>query len=530
MGDTVPYPKDTEEKPESPMISDLPLDVRVRGSFLDRTRAFFAGATVEPVMIVHMTSAMLIQVVWQSFLLNLVCTEFATQNSTLGGKNITPAICHRLLTVVAEDDLDQAEAVIQSDAAKIQAWRAAVEFAILVPVVLLLGAWSDGANKSRTNRKAVMLLSLTGRFLQATFLFILNSIFRDGSLPHTVVRPSTLAALTMALPVALTGSTTAFDAAAYAHVACQAPPKRHTFRLGLANGFWCVGTVVGFVISGFLFKSLGFSGVFGTAAALELLAIALTMCLVKEKKVKENPVKASAIKYKYCHNCIDPREVLGPLKVTFRQRPNNSRRLIFLMLFCLILSYGASSGRQSVLFLYTRYRFQWDEVEYGLYGMFLMVMEVIGSFIAMGFFNYYLKMADPIIGAMSCTSHLLSSTFYLFANTGWQMYVAPLVEMANGQVVVIPRAIITKLVTKNEQGRVNSLLGCMEALIPLIFEPIYNRLYSDTLASPFPQAFFLLSAILALPPTALFVYLYIRDKNQAKRNPVQDGTDIPLNT
>ncbi|XP_071441257.1 probable peptidoglycan muropeptide transporter SLC46 [Hetaerina americana] len=505
------------------VVAVLPAGGRL--SLCRRVATFFRSATVEPVMVVHMTAAMLIQVVWQSFLLNMVCSEHAEQNKTVAGQNITPAVCHQLLTEVAEDDLDQAEAVIQIDAAKIQAWRSAVEFAILVPVVLLLGVWSDGTERSRANRRAVMLLSLLGRFLQASLLFVLSIIFHGGQ-PGShgaAVRPSTLAALTVALPVALTGSCTAFDAAAYAHVVCQAPPQHHTFRLGMANGFWCLGTVVGFVISGFLFKAFGFSGVFGTAAALEMAAIVLTLCLVKEKQGPR--VNSEA---KYCYKCMDPREIMGPLKVTFRRRPNNSRRLIFLMLFCLVLSYGASCGRQSVMFLYTRYRFHWDEVEYGLYGMFLMVMEVIGSFIAMGLFSYYMQMADAIIGAMSCTSHLLSSTFYLFANTSWQMYVAPLVEMANGQVVVIPRAIITKLVKRNEQGRVNSLLGCMEALIPMIFEPIYNRLYSDTLASTFPQAFFLLSATLVLPPTVLFIYLYVRDRQQMKTKPVHDETNEPL--
>jgi fucose permease len=54
-----------------------------------------------------------------------------------------------------------------------------------------------------------------------------------------------------------------------------------TVRLGLANAFWCLGSVVGLLLSGILFQSGGEILAFSAALALEVLAFAVSVWRVR---------------------------------------------------------------------------------------------------------------------------------------------------------------------------------------------------------------------------------------------------------
>lgn len=70
--------------------------------------------------------------------------------------------------------------------------------------------------------------------------------------------------------------------------------------------------------------------------------------------------------------------------------------------------------------------------------------------------------------------------------------------------IVTIRSIASKLVPQEEFGAVHSVLGCTEALVPLVYGPIYSKIYAATL-NIFPSAFYLVSALLITP--AVFIFL-----------------------
>jgi fucose permease len=57
--------------------------------------------------------------------------------------------------------------------------------------------------------------------------------------------------------------------------------QMRTVRLGLANACWCLGSVVGLLLSGILFQSGGEILVFSSALALEVLAFAVSVWRVR---------------------------------------------------------------------------------------------------------------------------------------------------------------------------------------------------------------------------------------------------------
>lgn len=81
---------------------------------------------------------------------------------------------------------------------------------------------------------------------------------------------------------------------------------------------------------------------------------------------------------------------------------------------------------------------------------------------------------------------------------------APLVEIFSGTSFTAMRSIATKLVDKDELGKVNSLFGAAEALMPLVYMPMYAFLYKATI-NTFPGAFFLVGGALIAPTVIIFL-------------------------
>ncbi|XP_065333782.1 tetracycline resistance protein, class C-like isoform X3 [Cloeon dipterum] len=445
-------------------------------------------------------------VISQSWLLRLACEELTASECNATHPESCTVNCN----------LQETQVELQRKVAEVQAWRSAIEFSLPLVLVPFLGAWSD-AEKNR--RLPVILYALVGRIAQLLLVILLLLL---PSAPSLLV-----AGLCLAVPVAVTASSMTVDMAAYSYISDTTAKKIRTVRLGLANACWCLGSVLGLLMSGLLLRLGGELLAFTTALGLQILA-----CLVsvwRMKKLSEENEMSSEVeeegdmqeKKQTTHCGL----ILEPISVAVAKRPGKGRILILLMLFNMFLAFGASCGRQAIMFLYTRLRFQWDEVEYGFYGTFLMLMEVIGSVIAMSIFSHKLKLSDAVVGLMSCVSQVLSSTFYTFAKSTLGMYIAPLVEIANGQVVVIPRAMVTKLTGSNEQGKVHALFGCVEAVVPLVFEPLYNSVYAATLDTV-PQLVFWLSAIFTLPPTFLFIWLqWGSGKNWIAKGEQRSSTD-----
>lgn len=91
----------------------------------------------------------------------------------------------------------------------------------------------------------------------------------------------------------------------------------------------------------------------------------------------------------------------------------------------------------------------------------------IGTSFSVGVFSRLLKLDDALIGVISCMSKILSSFVYAFAVTEWQLYLGPIVEFLNGTSFIAMRSIASKLVNSDQLGKLNSLIGVAEALMPL---------------------------------------------------------------
>lgn len=72
--------------------------------------------------------------------------------------------------------------------------------------------------------------------------------------------------------------------------------------------------------------------------------------------------------------------------------------------------------------MFTRFRFNWSEVEFSIYSSYSMIIQLIGSTFSIGVFTNYLKLNDYIIGVMASISKILSAFVYAFAVTNFHIY------------------------------------------------------------------------------------------------------------
>lgn len=120
----------------------------------------------------------------------------------------------------------------------------------------------------------------------------------------------------------------------------------------------------------------------------------------------------------------------------------------------------------------------------------------------------HFKLDDALIGVFSTTSKILASIVYGFATVQWEMYIGSIIDVINGTSLIAMRSIASKLVTNDELGKVNSLLGVAESLVPLVYAPLYARIYTETL-STFPGTFFLVGGGMTVPALVIFAWVYL---------------------
>lgn len=121
------------------------------------------------------------------------------------------------------------------------------------------------------------------------------------------------------------------------------------------------------------------------------------------------------------------------------------------------------SGEMSVMYLFTRVRFNWNEVNYSMFSTYSMITNLVGSsnvtlslllryllycrnrlntiivivyslqivntlspgtgtMFSVGVFSHMLQIDDALIGVMSCVSKILAGFVYAFATTDFVFY------------------------------------------------------------------------------------------------------------
>ncbi|XP_030763978.1 uncharacterized protein LOC115888399 isoform X2 [Sitophilus oryzae] len=141
---------------------------------------------------------------------------------------------------------------------------------------------------------------------------------------------------------------------------------------------------------------------------------------------------------------------------------------------------------------------------------------------SLAFFSRFLKLHDSLLGIISCSTKIMAAGIYAFAPTPFYFYMAAVVELLNGTSFIAMRAMISKLVLPEELGKINSLFGIGEAIVPLIYGPLYSRIYGRTI-DVLPGCFYLVGGGLTVPAVFIFLWLYMEHKKDLKEESKQEA-------
>ncbi|CAL8124071.1 unnamed protein product [Orchesella dallaii] len=447
--------------------------------------------SLEPALIAHMCSAILVIMTVQDLLLEKACRV------NLG---YSDQVCDAL-QARNTSGLEEEERKVQALMGQVLVWRTMLENAFPIVLVFLIGAWSD-----KYGRKYPMLFVLTAFILQDILLIF--SVF-SGNLTG-----AWSVAFISSIIVSLSGNQACFISCSFSYISDHTPVEKRTVRTGITHSLLFLGITVGLAVGGILSKSgMGFTKIFGIGIALETFALVYLIISITNRPLPG--VTDGKSRFQIFMELFDFQHIKDAANCVMKKREGNTRLKLGLLLLSHACVFMPMCGEMGVLYLFCRYQFNWDAATFGSYLSYKTVVGFIGNFVSMGILSGKLKLTDPQNGIVGCLSNLVASIMFSVATSGFLMFLGPIVSLLAGAAMVVPRSMLSKIIPSDELGKINSCIGSMESIIPLIASSLYTSVYTGFL-NVLPGSFFLISAALTIPPVIVFWWFMQNDVEATK--------------
>ncbi|CAI6343437.1 unnamed protein product [Macrosiphum euphorbiae] len=434
-------------------------------------RRFWSGITVEPVVACYMTAFTMV---------TLTVSNLNMQKACRVNLQLPDETCEALVTKTA-GGYPASEVAVQKLVTGMMMWQTCAQNILPCVLMLLVGAWSDRTRK----RVPCMLLPLYGELARNAGQLLCVYYFYQ--------LPMEAAGVAETIPLALTGGQTLMTMTAYSYIGDATSVGQRTFRIGALNAVMAVSMALGTSMSGIIYNKLGFYGAYDVTPVTE---------------VNKNKSYRTTIS-----EFLDFKHITQSVNTTFKKRPNKQRIRIIILLIIFMASAGINAGYHTVCYLYTRVQFNWNEVKYSVFASYELAMNIIGLLFTTFVLSKQFKISDEIIGMLSSISQTLGALFYTFAYNESLFYIGPLVNILIGAENISTKSLMTKLVPNTELSQIAAIFGIAEIMVSLVFGLMYNGLYEATI-NFLPSAFYMITFILSAPSIALFLWLYMKRRNE----------------
>ncbi|XP_037938509.1 tetracycline resistance protein, class A-like [Teleopsis dalmanni] len=504
-GDT--KPSDISNALEYPQMQQ-PAQKKKRLSWSERLNVIIRNITVEPMLACYIMPSVLSSLATQN--LNL---EKACRVNMNYGDTVCDALTRR---ETANYTLE--EETVQQMVARMVAWKTIIQSLFPCLLILFWGSWSDRHHR----RKPCILIPIVGEFIGIVGLML--CVYYERT-------PMQVVALAESIAPSLSGGWFTMLMGVFSYIADITTEEQRTLRVGILNVCFSVGVPIGMAFSGVLLKKIGFYGIFSISATLYLLSFFYGLFYLPESRPKPEKSAEISERKSLLRDFFDKKHVVDTFKVAFKRGENQRRKRVILLMIVVMIVIGPLHGELTVTYLFTRYRFNWNEVDFSIFSTFALLTGLVGVLFCVGVLSHKLRIDDALVGVISSTSKILSGFVYAFATVPWHMYLGGVVEIFNGTSFIAMRSIATKLVNKDELGKVNSLFGVAEALMPMVFGPMYTTLYAATLTT-LPGAFYLLGGALTVLSVIIFLWMYNfqRKMNRLRQNSDQESVKVEQST
>ncbi|RNA40230.1 putative leucine--tRNA mitochondrial [Brachionus plicatilis] len=176
-----------------------------------------------------------------------------------------------------------------------------------------------------------------------------------------------------------------------------------------------------------------------------------------------------------------------------KPRDKNRRFLIVSILVLFYFACSVSLGIISLQYLYLiKKPISLTQIEYGIYKASSTLCRAISLLVILPILKRYFQIADYYLLVIGLTSEFLNLiVFTVAAEITWFVWLGPISYMCSNYFAVCVRSYASKLVDKNETGKVFGLVGVTEFLVLLTSSSAFSLIYKQTV-STFPSLVFII--------------------------------------
>ncbi|XP_054710864.1 proton-coupled folate transporter-like [Uloborus diversus] len=348
--------------------------------------------------------------------------------------------------------------------------------------MVFIAPWSD-----KYGRKPPVIVAMFGVLLTDVGMMLCAYYF-DSKLEYLVLAR---------VPGELFGGLICVLTVVFSHASEVSTEKNRTVKYTCVEVALGLGVASGMLTAGLLYKYYGYIYVYITSAALHFFSVPWTIFCVKETVGLDS--KASW-KQKM-RDFFNFESLRKNISVAFRKREGHTRALLFLSfasMCCCILTYEAYA---SIGFIYVHQIFNWDPSRYSTVSTTAQIAQMACTLALVPIFVGFFKMRDSTLGIIGTVSMLLKNLFYAFAKEGYVFiyYIGILSGIFSSLSTLAIRSFISKLIDKEELGRVFSFLATCEAIVPTLGTIAVTKVFNATIEI-YPSVSYLMTVgILALP-------------------------------
>jgi len=415
--------------------------------------------------------------------------------SVVVGQNLVTEKCCRELGFTEDvcSDINhhiKENEIVQKKVNVVMMWTSILTAIPSIVLVLFVGPWSD-----KNGRKPILVLPSVGIIL-SQFIWMLNVYFMDASVYFLLFTSVS----------ALFGGFTCFLIGIFSYISDITNVRERTSRLAIIDFFLFIGFPTGTFLSGLIFKHLGYYGIFGSVAVCQLVCMLYILMFVKESIEVDTENQLTLSSSWNLGSILNWRLVNEVFEATFRKRQHKMRRVILILIFCMLMNVtGLSEG--SIVYNYTRKVFFWTEQEFTRYLTFVVSFSGAASLIMMPLLSYVFRVHDAMIAIIACMSKISSLVVTTIAADGYTFIFASCLGCIGLLAGTAIRSMLSKSVPPGELGKIYSLLGSLEAAVPLFMAPLFTTVYNSTIEY-FPAAVFIVMTALFTVNLVLFSYVF----------------------
>ncbi|XP_065203637.1 probable peptidoglycan muropeptide transporter SLC46 [Planococcus citri] len=373
-------------------------------------------------------------------------------------------------------------------------YRSIIEVAIPFLITFFVGPWSD-----TYGRKPLILSALIGYSVTYSLWTFASSI---PSLPPFYF-------LFFSLPVAFSGGLAIFILGTYCYLCDVTALENRGARLGRFHAIMNFGKLIATLCVKLLPPDYTLS--YGVSSMCMFLAL-FYIYLFLDDSVVPSQVELNSPK----RNPFHLHHIRELYECCYTKQTPKIRWSIFLLLLIMATSSISAFGDGEIMYLFLQRTLNFDINQYAMLNTFVIIVNACGSYGGTWLLCSKLQLNDLLVLSIAVFPRLLSALVMVFGYQLWHIYLAITLSCTFDIPGSILRLFLSRIVGKDELGKVFSLLSTSQSITPMFAAMLYSTVFNLTIAT-MPGVVFFLSAILflfVLVCLVVLVKMYVPDSTR----------------